>query len=146
MIIQTPDRKFIPAPDFEIHSCPNCHYFGEKDMFAINRHRGTQWNDWLVTCASCNNDGPSKLTREDAISAWNGLPRSPLSAMEIIEELVSKIIFQNNSEASYRGFQEPIVMEHVMDGINYLIDNGYLEGERRRCAWFANYLREKLEK
>jgi len=144
MIIQTLDRKFIHAPDLEIHACPNCRYFGEKDMFAINN--GNCWDSWFVVCASCNTDGPRKITCAEAISAWNALPRTPLSAMEIIEKLVSKIIFQNNNEAAYRGFQEPIVMGYVMDGINYLIDNGYLEGDRRRCAWFASYLREKLEK
>ncbi len=146
MLVQNPDKKLVTAPVLELKACPECFYYGEKYLYAINLHSIFATDPaWCVHCANCRFENKWKLTRESAVSDWNSLERRDKTAIEIIESLITDVIFSANWEAEYRYLQEPILSRSQIDAVNYLVDNGYLknDGQRRR-AWLWDYLSERI--
>lgn len=55
----------------EVMPCPEC---GSTDILTISGHISSF--RWWVRCCGCGRQGSCCKTEEDAISAWNALPRA----------------------------------------------------------------------
>jgi hypothetical protein len=55
----------------EPEECPNCH-FGQCELSWIGEPNSDKY---CVVCPACELNGPATSNKEDAVQAWNDLPR-----------------------------------------------------------------------